>query len=293
MSVDASPAVGGAPLRSNGRGAFVALLAFFVFSSGDVFVKLLTGHMPAPQVTFLIAAIGILLMVAYTAATGRMRRLWPRHPGSAFLRAALIAGDTILIHYAFSVPPLAEAYLLSFLTPVLVAILGFLLLGERLSRIGWMGVLLGFAGVAVALKPGVQPLNAGHAAAVGSAVLFALSLVLLSRTKLAENDEALVFSVMLVQAPMALALAATFETLAPVSPVNLALVVGGGLTMMIGHGLLVRAFRIGEASVVAPFQYSQIIWGCLYGLLLFATPVELHTLAGAAIIIISGWLVLK
>ena len=280
-------------MRSNGRGAFVALLAFFVFSGGDVFVKLLAAHMPAPQVTFLVAAIGILFMVAYAGSTGRMRRLWPRHPGPAFLRAGLIAADTILIHYAFSVLPLAEAYLLTFLTPVLVAILGFLLLGERLSRIAWVGVLLGFAGVAVALKPGVQPLNLGHAAAVGSAVLFALSLVLLSRTKLAESDEALVFSVMLVQAPMALAVAALVGTLAPVSPVNLALAVGGGLTMMIGHGLLVRAFRIGEASVVAPFQYSQIIWGCLYGLLLFATPVELHTLAGAAIIIVSGWLVLK
>ena len=60
-----------------------------------------------------------------------------------------------------------------------------------------------------------------------------------------------------------------------------------------GHALLVRAFRVGEASVVAPFQYSQIIWGCLYGVLLFATPVEPHTVLGAAIIILSGWLVLR
>ncbi|MNU11647.1 hypothetical protein D3C72_2596710 [compost metagenome] len=54
-----------------------------------------------------------------------------------------------------------------------------------------------------------------------------------------------------------------------------------------------RAFRVGEASVVAPFQYSQIIWGCFYGMFLFATPLELYTLLGAAIIILSGWLVLK
>ncbi|WP_426128658.1 hypothetical protein [Pararhizobium sp. PWRC1-1] len=54
-----------------------------------------------------------------------------------------------------------------------------------------------------------------------------------------------------------------------------------------------RAFRTGEASVVAPFQYSQIIWGCLFGALVFGAPVEIHTLAGAAIIIASGWLVLK
>ncbi len=55
--------------------------------------------------------------------------------------------------------------------------------------------------------------------------------------------------------------------------------------------LLVRAFRLGDASVVAPFQYSQILWGCLYGALFFGAPVESHTLAGAAIIILSGWLV--
>jgi S-adenosylmethionine uptake transporter len=67
----------------------------------------------------------------------------------------------------------------------------------------------------------------------------------------------------------------------------------GGTLLLAGHALLIRAFRIAEASVVAPFQYSQIIWGCLYGALLFAAPIELHTLAGALIIVLSGWMVLK
>lgn len=288
MSIDAA-----AVTPANGRAAGVVLCAFALFSGADVFVKLLAGHLPPPQVTFMITAVGLIFLTGQALVRGQVRRLVPREPKLALLRGALLAGDTVLIHYAFAKLPLAEAYLIAFLTPILVAVLSFLLLGERLSARGWCGVLIGFAGVAVALEPGVAPLNYGHAAALGSAVLFALSLVLLRKAKLAETDDALVASALVVLAPLALGLAVVTEGLAAVGTTDLVLALAGGLAMLMGHGLLVRAFRIGEASVVAPFQYSQIVWGCLFGLLLFATPVELHTLAGAAIIILSGWLVLK
>lgn len=295
MSAEASPAVIGGEIAppSNNRAVLLVLSAFAVFSGTDAIVKLLAEEMPAPQVTFLLATAGLLLLLGHAFSTGRGRRLVPRHPGVALLRAFLLAADTLLIHYAFAVLPLAEAYLLAFLTPILVAVLGFALLGERLSAIGWAGVLIGFAGVAVALKPGVAPLNLGHAAAVGSAIFFALSLVLLRKTKMAETDEALVSSLLVVLAPVALGVAVVGGGFAPVTYGDLALALAGGAMMLGGHALLVRAFRIGEASVIAPFQYSQIIWGCLFGLLLFSTPVEPHTLAGAGIIILSGWLVLK
>jgi S-adenosylmethionine uptake transporter len=66
-----------------------------------------------------------------------------------------------------------------------------------------------------------------------------------------------------------------------------------GTLGLAGHALLVRAFRLGEGSVVAPFQCRQIIWGCLYGVLLFAVPIDPYTITGAVIIIVAGWLVLK
>ena len=78
-----------------------------------------------------------------------------------------------------------------------------------------------------------------------------------------------------------------------VTPHGWLLAAAGGVMLFGGHMLLVRAFRMGDASVIAPFQYSQIIWGCLYGLLIFNTPLEPFTLAGAVIIIFSGWLVLR
>lgn len=285
---------GGAPVvPSNGRGAVLVLLAFFVFSATDAIVKIMAGTIPAPQVTFFITVAALVLLLGHAIATGRLHRLVPRQPSLAFWRALLLAVDTLLIHYAFAKLPLAEAYLIAFLTPILVAMLGFVFLGERLSRIGWAGVLIGFAGVVVALKPGVAPLNLGHLAAFASAVFFALSLILLRRAKMAETHAALVASLLIVMTPVALAVAAVATDMVPLELPDYGLSLAGGALMLGGHALLVRAFRVGEASVVAPFQYSQIIWGCLYGVLLFATPVEPHTVLGAAIIILSGWLVLR
>ncbi|TAA52369.1 DMT family transporter [Shinella sp. JR1-6] len=295
MSAEASVIEeGGAPVvPSNGRGAVLVLLAFFVFSATDAIVKIMAGTIPAPQVTFFITVAALVLLLGHAIATGRLHRLVPRQPSLAFWRALLLAVDTLLIHYAFAKLPLAEAYLIAFLTPILVAMLGFVFLGERLSRIGWAGVLIGFAGVVVALKPGVAPLNLGHLAAFASAVFFALSLILLRRAKMAETDAALVASLLIVMTPVALAVAAVATDMVPLELPDYGLSLAGGALMLGGHALLVRAFRVGEASVVAPFQYSQIIWGCLYGVLLFATPVEPHTVLGAAIIILSGWLVLR
>ena len=282
MSAEAS-AIGndGAPVvPSNGRGALLVLMAFFVFSATDVIVKIMAGTIPPPQVTFLVTTASLILLLIHALATGRLRRLIPRQPSLAFWRALLLALDTLLIHYAFARLPLAEAYLIAFTTPILVAILGFVFLGERLSRIGWAGVLVGFAGVVVALKPGVAPLNLGHLAAFASAVFFALSLILLRRAKMGETDEALVASLLVVMTPVAFAVAAVSGKLAPLGAPDLGFAVAGGALLLCGHALLVRAFRVGEASVVAPFQYSQIIWGCLYGIFVFSTPVEMHTLLG-------------
>jgi S-adenosylmethionine uptake transporter len=297
MSADITPVSNAASGLNNRRGVLLTLAAFAVFSGTDALVKLSAEHLPAPQVTLLVTLAAFILLCSHAALTGGLSRLFPRQPGFAMLRAILLAGDTLLIHYAFALLPLSEAYLLAFLTPILVALMSWLFLQERLSPSGWAGILLGFAGVAlqpgVLSAPGDRTLNLGHLAALGSAVLFALSLILLRKTKVEENDEALLSSLFIILIPLALGVAFLQGGLFPVRPVEGVLMAAGGTLLLAGHALLIRAFRIAEASVVAPFQYSQIIWGCLYGAVLFAAPIEIHTLAGALIIIVSGWMVLK
>jgi S-adenosylmethionine uptake transporter len=282
------------PPRYNLRAALVVICAFAAFSGTDVLVKVLAQTFPVPQVTFMITVAALLVVIASAVFSGRSKALWPMYPSLAFMRAGLLAADTMLIYYAFAKLPLSEAYVLAFLAPVLVAILAFVFLRERLSSIGWLGVVFGFAGVIVALQPGVAPMNLGHAAAVGSALLFAFSLIILRRAKTTESDTALVFSVLAVLSVLSFVVAfAGGGGFAPVKTSDLTTVAAAGFLLFGGHVLLVRAFRMGDASVVAPFQYSQIVWGCVYGALLFGAPIEIHTLAGAAIIIVSGWLVLK
>jgi S-adenosylmethionine uptake transporter len=293
MSVDANVAPARAGMRRNLRAATLGFMAFAVFSGTDVLVKLLAERFQVPQVTFMVTVAALLLLGAYAGATGSIGSLVPRHPRLALLRALLLAVDTLLIHYAFSVLPLAEAYLLAFLTPLLVAILAFVLLGERLSPLAWSGVATGFGGVAVALRPGIAPFNLGHAAAAASALVFALSLLLLRRAKTTESDLALVATLLVVLAGTAFGASMIGGGLEPVTGADLVGAGAAGLFLLGGHFLLVRAFRAGEASVVAPFQYSQIIWGGLFGALIFSAPIELHTMIGALIIVLSAWLVLK
>lgn len=256
-------------------------------------VKLMSERVAVPQVTFMMTGIALLLCLGAGLATGKRQDLIPRYPLLAAVRAALLSADTLMIYYAFARLPMSEVYLLAFLTPVLVAVLAAILLGERLSVLAWTGVILGFSGVALALRPGVEPLNLGHAAAIGAAFCFAFSLILLRRAKAAESDSALVVTLLAMLLVMSLAVTMINGGFQPLEAYDWMLAGMGGLCLFGGHMTLVRAFRMGDASIIAPFQYSQIIWGCLYGALVFATPVEAYTLAGAAIIIFSGWLVLK
>lgn len=279
--------------RSNTRAAGIALFAFAIFSGADALIKLLAIDLPAPQVTLITTVVGLVLLLGHAAARGRLRNLMPLHPGLAVTRALLLGADTILIHYAFKLLPLSDVYLIAFLAPIMVAVLSFLLLGERLSRLAWLGVVFGFIGVTVALRPGAAELGIGHAAAFASTIFFALSLLLLRRANVAESDEALVATLLVVMVPLTLVTTLGSTGLSPMNFNHVIIAIAAGALGLAGHALLVRAFRVGEASVVAPFQYSQIIWGCLYGLLLFAAPIDPYTIAGAVIIILSGWLVLK
>lgn len=292
--MSAEAAVGRAgPHPSNLRPAGLALAGFGVFAGTDAVVKLLAQGLSVPQITFMVTGFACLATAVPALYSGGGRDLWPRQPVLALVRAVLLAADTLLIYYAFARLPLADAYVLAFLGPVFVALMAALLLGERLSRNGWVGVVLGFVGVVVALRPGLQVLNLGHAAAACSALMFGLSILLLRKIRKGESEAALVVVLLVVSMLVSLALILGGGGFAPVGIVQLGLAALAGGGSALGHVLLIRAGRSGAASIVAPCQYSQLIWAGLYGLVLFGTPVDLPVMAGAAIIVLSGWLILR
>lgn len=276
----------------NLRAASLAFIAFTAFSGADTIVKTLSARIGVYETTFFLSLFALVFLAGQSLMRGQGRQLLPVYPKLAFGRAVLLSMNTLLIYYAFASLPLAEAYVLGFLSPILVAVVAFIMVGERLSLRGWLGVVLGFAGVVWVLQPGAAPLSAGHVAALGSALFFAVAQVMLRRAKADESDRALVVALMAVQACLA-GLLTLYYGVAALQWQDAALAALGGGLIAFAQTMIVKAFRLGSAAVVAPVQYSQIFWGLFYGALLFNAPVEMHMLTGAAIILISGWLVLR
>lgn len=277
----------------NIKGAILAVCSFGIFSVADTVVKYETQFLPVPAVTSMITGAAALFIVLFAILKGQGRALLPATPAFTLCRGALLASETAIIYYAFSAVPLADVYVLTFLAPIFVSIIAIAFLGERPSPLVAIGIVLGFVGVLVAFRPGAMDFGLGHFAAAGSALVFAVTLIMIRIAPPHESDLALVVTPMVI-----LSLGSGLVTLLSVGfPVisvgELALLLIAGFCLFTGNLLIVRAYRIGVASFLAPFQYCLIFWGALNGWLVFGASVELFTWIGAAIIIAAGLMVLR
>jgi S-adenosylmethionine uptake transporter len=270
----------------NTRGALFALTAFAVYSTHDVVVKALGGHYSPIQIVFFANLFGfpiVALMLMRDRMDGNLR---PRHPWWTALRTVATVTSTTCVFYAFSVLPMAQTYALIFAAPLLITILAIPILGEA---VGWRragAVAVGLVGVLVVLGPGATDLTAGHLAALVAAVCSAVAAVIVRKIGGEERSAVLLLYPMAANfAVMGLMLPFVYQ---PMPALDL-----GGVAMMAllgfcGGLLHIAAYRSGSAVVVAPMQYSQILWAVLYGFLFFGETPAWSTALGAAIIILSG-----
>ena len=277
----------------NIKAAAIATASYGIFVVSDTVVKFQSEGYPLSQTIFIAAGMACLFMALYCVISGNPGRLVPRYPRFVIIRGLILATNTAMFYYAVSLIPLADAYVLAFTGPIFVALLAFLFLGERLSMLATIGVVLGFTGVIIATRPTGGTFDLGHMAAVGSALLFSTTLLMLRRVNHAESDLALAFVPLLILAGAAFLVAFFTNSLVPVAFNAFLVFALGGFCQCIANILLVRAFRLGTASVVAPFQYSQIFWGSLIGYLVFGATIDIYTVIGATVIIGSGLLVLR
>ena len=272
------------------RGIAFALVSFTIFSCADAAVKWLSASHSIFQIIFVSTLIAFVPVAALVLREGGIAALRPRHPWLVTLRALLLAADMVFVFFAFTKLPLADAYTMLFTAPMLVTALSVPLLGEQVGWRRWTAVAVGFAGVLIVLRPGFAELNLGHLAALASALFFALSLIVARRIGNSETGSLLLVSMMVaLPAVSAPALPAVYVAS---TAGDLALLAGIGLLMGLGHLGLIQALRLAPSGVVAPFHYSQIVWGVIFGLLLFADRPDLWVVAGSTVIIGSGLYIL-
>ncbi|MHA6324540.1 DMT family transporter [Roseivivax sp. CAU 1753] len=270
----------------NAKGALLALAGFGIFATHDLVVKVLGGTYSPVQILFFSVVFGfpmVTLMLIRDAAPGHLR---PIHPWWVALRtaAAIVTGSAAF--YAFSVLPLAQTYAILFASPLFITLLAIPLLGERVRLRRWMAVIVGLGGVIVALQPGTTALSLAHLAALAAAFGSALSSIISRKIGQEERSAVLILYPMLGNFVVMSILLPFVYIPMPVGDLAL----NGGLAVLgfFAAALMIEAYRRGEAVIVAPMQYSQIVWAAFFGTLFFGEAVDSATMIGAAIIIASG-----
>ncbi len=274
-------------MNSTLRGALLSLAAFGFYATHDVVVKFLGADYTAFQIMFFSGIMGFPLVTIMMMGDRRDATLIPRHPWWTALRSVAAVSTGVMGFFAFSQLSMAQCYAIFFAMPLLVTLMAIPLLGEKVGIRRGAAVIVGLIGVIVVLQPGAgETLKIGHLAALGAAITGALTSVIVRKIG---NEER---SVVLMLYPMVLSFIAMGLTMpfvyVPMPVEHLGLTAVMAFLGLLGSLCVIAAYRIAPAVVVAPMQYSQIIWAALYGWLFFGESIALNTTIGTAVIIASG-----
>lgn len=273
--------------RTNVRGIVAMLLATALFGLMDTGLKLLSPHYPALQVAALRALSSMPLVIAFVAWRGAFGTLlkirWPLH----LLRGAIGIGMLSLFSFALRHLPLAEAYAIFFVAPLFITLLSGPLLGERVGAARWTAIVVGLAGVLVVLRPtGAGMFTLAGGAVLLAAACYSVSAVTVRIVNRTDSMESQVFWLMALVGAGASVLA--WPQWQPVRAADAWVLCGVAVSGFLGQLAITEAFRHGEASAIAPFEYVALAWGLAIDWLLWHTLPDRWMLVGAGIIVASG-----
>lgn len=290
----AAPAARGAiptfslrPMLTSTRAAIAMLAAVALFSLMDAGLKQLSGHYPPFQVAFLRAAASLPLVLPWalmTAPRGSLRR--PRW-SLQLLRAVVGMGMMASFIYAVRELPLSTTYAIFFVAPLLIAALSVPLLKERVGPRRWTAIAIGLLGVIVVLRPSGDGLALLPAlATLFAAFCYALSAITVRFLARTDNTQSMMLWLLVLMVVGNGLLA--FPAWTPLQMGHAWTIAGIGVVGALGQYAITEAFRTGEASALAPLEYTALFWGVLLDLALWGVLPDAITWLGAAIIIASG-----
>ena len=261
-------------------------LAMMIFSSTDGAAKYLSSEIAPQQIIFLRYVIVLTLILLFSIYQGRRNLFKTEQPKLQILRGLCMAFSGLLIYFGLKHLPLELCAAISFVSPLFVTALSIPLLGERVGLRRWIAVLIGLLSVLIILRPGGASFQLAMLLPLGASLCWATGLTL---TRLMRDREqalpVLAWSSLVgvvVLAPLVWSVWLTPN--ASQWTILILLGVFNGL----GQYLVIRAFMLASASLLAPFSYSLIIWSMLIGLVVFNSFPDTITLVGTAILIAAG-----
>lgn len=261
-------------------------LGMFLFSCVDTVAKFLTETLPAIQIVWfrqlgLFAGVVVLIVVQ-----GRVV-LASANPALQIGRGALAACSATLFIIGVSYVPLADAVAITFVAPFLVTVMCALILREPVGVRRWTAVIIGFLGTLIVIRPGMGVMHPAAGLLIIAAGAFALRQILSRILAGGDGTKTTVAYTALVSWSL-LTLPLPFFWQTPSSPLQIGLLILIALLAAGAEILVIMALDAAQAVVVAPVQYSLLIWGTLYGFLVFGQFPDGWTWVGALIIIATG-----
>ena len=282
----AAPPLAAAHARSGHGGIALILVTLLLFVSMDTLVKGLVQRNPAPVLIWMRFLVHMLVAAGIMLAVPRYRPyMRTKAPVRQLVRSALLLCTTTTFFFGLRFLKLADLTILTQAAPLIVVALSVLLLGEKVGPRRWFGVLVGFAGLIIILKPGFG-FQWASLFGLASALIYAIYQIMTRSLSRSEHTMTTFFYTASVGA-VAMAAVAPFFWQTP-TLVDAILICVPGIVGGTGHLLLIMAFARSEASLLAPYFYTAILWATILGWAIFDEVPDVFTFVGAGLIVTAG-----
>ncbi|WP_040638935.1 DMT family transporter [Microvirga lotononidis] len=282
---NAAPATPGAP-ASPLRGILFLIASTVVFSVADVITKQLASTLPPPEVAWMRYVTFALVIIPVVLIKGGPTLFRSQRPSLQVVRGLGMVGSSIMFIQSLPHLPVADATAIFFVSPILIMALSVLFLGETVGWRRWTAAAIGLIGVMIVVRPGTGSFQPAAFLPIVSASSWAVGAVV---TRKITGDHALTtLAYSASVGSIVLSALMPFHWVMP-NGTEIALGLCMGVLFAIGHWFVVMAYRHGNASLIAPFSYVQLIWAGTLGYLVFGSLPDSWTIAGAGLICMSGF----
>ena len=259
---------------------------FVLLVLSDATAKWLTESHSVVQIVSVRAVLLVCCLAAFFVISDRREVLHPGDLKMQMIRGSLACGSVYLYIFGLSYVQLAEAAAAAYLGPIIMTGLAPVMLGERVGIHRWTAVLLGFGGMLIMLRPSADSIAWAMLLPASAAVFGALRDIITRKMRSSGHPvSVLLYSNLIIAAVGLPFLLAAWQ---PFSLAQTGLLILSTALIGTAHMMHIQAFRLEEASVLAPFRYSGIIWGLIFGFLIWGQLPDSGVVLGAMVVIASG-----
>jgi drug/metabolite transporter (DMT)-like permease len=285
---EAKPAARRAPARADHpfKGIALILLSTIFLGTSDVTSKYLSATLPSVEIAWIrFLVFAIIMAPAMVPGTSLYSLRTTRVPLQLFRGAALL-GSSLLFITGLRYLPIAEASATGFVSPLFVTALSIIFLSEKVGVRRWLATAVGLFGVLVILRPGTSAFHVAAFLPLVSAACWAATLIM-TRMMSGKEHASTIMTYSSIAGVAILSAMVPFVWVAP-SWHDILFGILIGVASTAGQWIVVLAFRYADASVLAPFSYTQLLWVSILGLLVFGEVPDVWTIVGAGFIVASG-----